>query len=77
MSKYPSSTNQVLSLVRSLFYDLPTPSNLSTLWNFGSLLGLCLLVQVLSGFFLSMHYLASTSFAFDAISHILRDVSGG
>lgn len=76
ISSAPPSS-KVLSLVRGLLYDLPAPRNLSALWNFGSLLGLCLFIQLLSGFFLSMHYLASTSFAFDAVSHIVRDVSGG
>jgi len=77
MKSLSSSTSMVLRLVRGALYDLPAPSNLTTLWNFGSLLGLCLVVQLLSGFFLSMHYLASTSLAFDSLSHIQRDVSGG
>jgi len=62
---------------RAFLVDLPTPPSLTSFWNFGSLLGVCLLVQLASGFFLSMHYVASTDLAFDAISHITRDVIGG
>jgi len=58
----------------SLVYDLPAPVNLSSLWNFGSLLGLCLGVQLLSGLFLSMHYNPSSETAFEAVSLIMRDV---
>merc|ERR1739838_511290 len=57
--------------------DLPTPSSLSYFWNFGSCLGLIFCCQILSGFFLVLHYRADVSLAFDSLSHILRDVSHG
>nr|AXS66367.1 cytochrome b [Elateroidea sp. 1 KM-2017] len=57
--------------------DLPTPSNISTWWNFGSLLGLCLIMQILTGLFLAMHYCPDTSLAFNSIIHICRDVNYG
>lgn len=58
-------------------FDLPTPSNISAMWNFGSLLGLCLGTQLLTGLFLAMHYTADIDFAFSSVVHICRDVSYG
>nr|WFD61206.1 cytochrome b [Carrikerella sp.] len=57
--------------------DLPTPSNISSWWNFGSLLGLCLMIQILTGLFLAMHYSAHIDLAFSSIAHICRDVNYG
>lgn len=57
--------------------DLPTPSNISLWWNFGSILGLCLIVQILSGLFLAIHYTPDTQLAFNRIIHICRDVNYG
>jgi len=56
---------------------LPSPSNLSYIWNFGSLIGTCLILQILSGLFLSIHYSNHLYFTFERISHISRDVSNG
>jgi quinol-cytochrome oxidoreductase complex cytochrome b subunit len=50
----------LLRLVNSYLVDSPQPANLSYLWNFGSLLGFCLVIQILSGAFLAMHYLLFT-----------------
>jgi len=55
----------------------PTPRNLNYFWNFGSLAGLCLVTQILTGLFLAMHYAASTQLAFDSVEHIMRDVNYG
>nr|QUT13289.1 cytochrome b [Octodonta nipae] len=57
--------------------NLPTPSNISAMWNFGSLLGLCLLIQILTGLFLAMHYCPNTDLAFNSITHICRNVNYG
>lgn len=57
--------------------DYPTPRNLSYLWNFGSLLGFILMLQVATGIFLAMHYKADINMAFDSIQHIMRDVNYG
>nr|DAC76816.1 TPA_asm: cytochrome b [Pseudomyrmex pallidus] len=68
------------NLVKSLkmiILNLPTPINISYMWNFGSLLGLFLGAQIISGFFLSMHYCPSTSMAFDSIIHIMQNVNNG
>merc|ERR1712126_637365 len=66
-------THPLLKIVSGAVYDLPTPSNIRRMWNFGSLLGLCLIVQILTGLFLSMHYSRDASIAFSRVSHISRD----
>nr|YP_003331300.1 cytochrome b [Chauliognathus opacus]ACM45022.1 cytochrome b [Chauliognathus opacus] len=57
--------------------DLPTPSNISSWWNFGSLLGLCLITQIVTGLFLAMHYCSDINLAFNSVMHITRDVNFG
>jgi group I intron endonuclease len=70
-------TNPLLKLVNSYLVDSPQPSNLSYLWNFGSLLALCLGIQIVTGVTLAMHYTPSVSEAFNSIEHIMRDVNNG
>nr|ADY86094.1 cytochrome b [Phelsuma laticauda] len=70
-------TPPIISMVNSTLVDLPTPSNISPWWNFGSLLGLCLITQIVTGLFLAMHYLADTSLAFESVVHICREVQYG
>nr|ABY48373.1 cytochrome b [Xantusia vigilis]ABY48374.1 cytochrome b [Xantusia vigilis]ABY48375.1 cytochrome b [Xantusia vigilis]ABY48376.1 cytochrome b [Xantusia vigilis]ABY48377.1 cytochrome b [Xantusia vigilis] len=70
-------THPVLKLINNSFIDLPTPSNISAWWNFGSLLGLCLLTQIFTGLFLAMHYTADITSAFSSVVHICRDVQYG
>nr|ACO87559.1 cytochrome b [Eremias persica] len=67
----------ILKIVNNSFIDLPTPPNISAWWNFGSLLGLCLIIQVFTGLFLAMHYTADVSSAFSSVAHIHRDVQYG
>lgn len=67
----------LLKLVNSYIIDSPQPSNLSYLWNFGSLLALCLIIQIITGVTLAMHYNPSVSEAFNSIEHIMRDVNNG
>nr|YP_654374.2 cytochrome b [Nematostella sp. JVK-2006] len=69
--------NPVLSIGNGLIIDLPAPANLSYMWNFGSLLGLCLVIQIATGIFLAMHYCADVSLAFASVDHIMRDVNYG
>nr|AER54649.1 apocytochrome b [Pennaria disticha] len=69
--------NPIFSSLNSVLIDLPSPSNISYFWNFGSLLGLCLIIQILTGIFLAMHYCADVNLAFLSIAHILRDVNYG
>nr|AGE35471.1 cytochrome b [Meroles cuneirostris] len=70
-------THPILKIINNSFIDLPTPPNISAWWNFGSLLGLCLIIQVTTGIFLAMHYTAEISSAFSSIAHIHRDVQHG
>nr|APG38555.1 cytochrome b [Kaloula walteri] len=70
-------THPLLKIVNGAFIDLPTPANLSAWWNFGSLLGVCLIAQIATGLFLAMHYTADTSMAFSSVAHICRDVNYG
>nr|YP_011014873.1 cytochrome b [Thabena yunnanensis]WQB38554.1 cytochrome b [Thabena yunnanensis] len=64
-------------ILNEMIIDLPTPSNISTWWNFGSLLGLCLMIQLISGIFLAMHYSPNILTAFKSMIHIMRDVNYG
>nr|BBB21636.1 cytochrome b [Hynobius tsuensis] len=70
-------THPLIKIINGSFVDLPTPSNISSLWNFGSLLGICLIAQIITGLFLAMHYTADTSSAFSSVAHICRDVNYG
>nr|AFU48937.1 cytochrome b [Microtus lusitanicus] len=67
----------LIKIINHLFIDLPAPSNISSWWNFGSLLGLCLAIQILTGLFLAMHYTSDTATAFSSVTHICRDVNYG
>lgn len=67
----------VLKMLNNSLIDLPAPINLSVWWNFGSLLGLCLGIQIVTGLFLAMHYTAHIDLAFASVSHITRDVNYG
>nr|ADB82752.1 cytochrome b [Petrosaurus mearnsi] len=70
-------SHPIIKIVNGSFIDLPTPSNISAWWNFGSLLGTCLIIQILTGLFLAMHYTADISSAFSSVAHICRDVQYG
>nr|QED58122.1 cytochrome b [Garra variabilis] len=70
-------THPTYKIANDALVDLPTPSNISAWWNFGSLLGLCLITQILTGLFLAMHYTSDISTAFSSVTHICRDVNYG
>jgi len=70
-------THPILKLVNSYLIDSPQPSNISYLWNFGSLLTVCLIIQIITGVTLAMHYNPSVLEAFNSIEHIMRDVNNG
>nr|ADF28826.1 cytochrome b [Chaetodipus arenarius] len=70
-------SHPLMKMVNHAFIDLPAPSNISSWWNFGSLLGLCLMIQIASGLFLAMHYTSDTLTAFSSVAHICRDVNYG
>nr|BAH09099.1 cytochrome b [Alexandromys oeconomus] len=67
----------LIKMINHSFIDLPAPSNISSWWNFGSLLGLCLMIQIITGLFLAMHYTSDTTTAFSSVAHICRDVNYG
>nr|CCI51070.1 cytochrome b [Corvus corone orientalis] len=67
----------LLKTINNSLVDLPTPSNISAWWNFGSLLGLCLITQIITGLLLAMHYTADTSLAFTSVAHTCRNVQFG
>jgi ubiquinol-cytochrome c reductase cytochrome b subunit len=69
--------NPLLGILNSYLIDAPTPANISYLWNFGSLLGLCLGIQIVTGVTLAMHYTPSVLEAFNSVEHIMRDVNNG
>uniref|UniRef100_Q9XKU9 Cytochrome b n=3 Tax=Sebastolobus TaxID=8109 RepID=Q9XKU9_9TELE len=70
-------THPLLKIANGALVDLPAPSNISAWWNFGSLLGLCLIIQILTGLFLAMHYTSDITTAFSSVAHICRDVNYG
>nr|ADN95229.1 cytochrome b [Actinodura morrisoniana] len=67
----------LLKTINDSLIDLPTPSNISTWWNFGSLLGICLITQIITGLLLAMHYTADTNLAFQSVAHMCRNVQYG
>nr|WRY72459.1 cytochrome b [Warodia biguttata] len=77
MNKPMRKTDKMIKIINYSIIDLPAPINLSAWWNFGVLLGMCLVMQILSGILLSMHYSADVKMAFDTVSHITRNVNYG
>ena len=70
-------SHPLVSLLNGYLVDSPQPSNLSYSWNFGSLLGFCLIIQIITGVTLAMHYNPSVLEAFNSVEHIMRDVNNG
>lgn len=77
MHKPIRKTHPLLKIINGVLVDLPAPSNLSIWWNFGSLLGLCLVIQIVTGLFLAIHYTPHIDMAFASVAHIARDVNYG
>lgn len=67
----------LIKIANNSLVDLPSPTNISAWWNFGSILGLCLITQILTGLFLAIHYTADVTLAFNRVAHITRDVNYG
>jgi ubiquinol-cytochrome c reductase cytochrome b subunit len=70
-------SNPLLGILGSHIINYPTPSNINYLWSFGSLAGLTLVLQILTGIFLAMHYTPHIDLAFASVEHIMRDVNNG
>nr|BDQ44115.1 cytochrome b [Pheretima confusa] len=77
MFKPLRTTHPAIKIINSSLIDLPAPNNISIWWNYGSLLGLCLVIQIATGLFLSMHYSPNIEMAFSSVAHISRDVNYG
>nr|WGT89079.1 cytochrome b [Sclomina erinacea]WGT89352.1 cytochrome b [Sclomina erinacea] len=77
MNKPLRKTHPLLKIINGSLIDLPTPSSISLWWNFGSLLGMCLMIQIMTGIFLAMHYTGNIELAFKSVVHICRDVNSG
>jgi len=69
--------NYLMAILNSHVIDYPTPSNLTYAWSFGSTAGFCLIIQILTGVFLAMHYTPHIDLAFVSVEHIMRDVNNG
>ncbi len=70
-------SHSLLKLINAYLIDASQPSNISYLWNFGSLLAVCLIIQIVTGVTLAMHYSPNVTEAFNSIEHIMRDVNNG
>jgi len=69
--------NKIITLINLSLLKLPTPINISYWWNYGSLLGIFIIIQIISGFILSFHYCPNTEYAFYRIIHIIQNVNNG
>ena len=67
----------ILGIINGLLIDLPTPLNITYFWNFGSLLGINLIIEIITGLTLAMHYTPHVDYAFNSVEHIMRDVESG
>nr|YP_008379175.1 cytochrome b [Rondotia menciana]AGO20415.1 cytochrome b [Rondotia menciana] len=70
-------THPIIKIINNSLIDLPTPSNISSWWNMGSLLALCLMIQIITGLFLTMYYTANIDMAFYSVNYICRNVNYG
>jgi len=77
MTKTRLNNDFIVSFIDSHIISYPTPVNLSYMWSFGSTAGLCLVIQILTGIFLAMHYSPHISLAFNSVEHIMSDVNNG
>jgi len=67
----------LLSILNNHVIDYPTPVNINYFWSLGALAFLCLVVQLITGIFLAMHYTPHIDYAFTSVEHIMRDVNNG
>ena len=77
MSSLRWNKDPILSFADSHIISYPTPINLNYMWSFGSLAGLGLVIQIITGVFLAMHYTPHVDLAFNSVEHIMRDVNNG
>nr|YP_010417542.1 cytochrome b [Junonia cytora]USF17610.1 cytochrome b [Junonia cytora] len=77
MFKPIRKNHPIIKIINNSLIDLPSPSNISSWWNFGSLLALCLMIQIITGLFLTMYYTANIEMAFYSVNYICRNVNYG
>jgi ubiquinol-cytochrome c reductase cytochrome b subunit len=77
MNKPTWSKHPLFKIANDVLVDLPTPSTIRGWWNFGSLLGICLVIQITTGLFLAIHYCPNIDIAFNRVCHICQDVNYG
>jgi len=77
LMKLLRTTHPAIKIINNSLIDLPTPPNISIWWNYGSLLGLCLGIQIITGLFLSIHYAPNVDIAFSSVVHISQDINYG
>jgi hypothetical protein len=77
MNKPIRTSHPLIKIANRALTDLPTPTNIRARWNFGSLLGTCLVIQIVTGLFLAIHYCPNIEIAFSRVAHICRDVNYG
>nr|YP_009485654.1 cytochrome b [Velinus nodipes]AVZ00790.1 cytochrome b [Velinus nodipes] len=77
MNKPLRKTHPMIKIINGSLIDLPTPTSITLWWNFGSLLGMCLMIQIITGIFLAMHYTGNIEMAYKSVVHICRDVNSG
>jgi ubiquinol-cytochrome c reductase cytochrome b subunit len=77
LKKRINRKNYLLAFLDSHIIHYPTPTNLTYAWSFGSLAGICLVIQIFSGLLLATHYIPDIYFAFNSIQFIMRDVPNG
>ena len=77
MARIRWNKSEMLSFVDAHIIDYPTPINLNYMWSFGSAAGICLVIQIITGIFLAMHYTPHIDLAFNSVEHIMRDVNNG
>lgn len=77
MFKPIRTSHPIIKHINNALIDLPAPNNISILWNYGSLIGLCLIIQIITGLFLAIHYVSHIDIAFSSVAHISRDVNYG
>ncbi len=76
-TRWIDSRLPVIRMAHETILDYPTPRNLTYMWTFGGILAACLVIQIITGIVLAMHYAANTKVAFDSIEHLMRDVNYG
>jgi len=76
-SHFRWNKDSLIAIVDNHIIDYPSPINLSYAWSFGALAGICLVIQIVTGIFLAMHYTPHIDYAFSSVEHIMRDVNSG